>query len=283
MKQIIALYRGTLNENIKELKHILEEIIKINDPQIHVQLEILLNKTCENLLAKWMSGRKYVRTHFVKQAIPNYPIEVLKLSVSLDAIINLLDEILDEELTKEDKALHLIELIRIFAIYSYQNYSEPIRNAIWNYVNKIISIAVLEAIYTKLIQNETSIDKLVEYSLQIYNCRSLDIDIYIEIPLLVLQSNAQDKILHIGRLFRAVNLIKKDIGDVEHDKKNRVKSVITLLTDKKCLIPVLEKIIETYTNLAKQILSENKSVTPIKNFYNMMEEEIAKIKILIKY
>src|SRR3989338_7771725 len=275
MEKIIKLYKETIRENIEDLEKILRNDIKVNNPAVNEQLIKLLNISCENLTSKWASGRKYVRTLYVKKAFSNYPENILKLSISIDAIINLLDDVLDEQMNKQTKTLYLVELIRIFSIYNYQKFNEKISNAIGNYFNKIISIAILEEIYKSLIKSESDFEKIIQYSVQIYDCRSLDIDIYTELPMIELDYNKNDydNILKISRIFRAVNLIKKDIGDIRHDKENETETVMTIFYDGGKIENEVKKILKIYKDLADEILL-NEEIKEINNFYRMINEEI---------
>ena len=280
MEKIKKLYEETVNENIADLEKILKEDIGVNNPEIMKQITSLLNTSSQNLTAKWLSGRKYARTFFVKKAFPNYPSDIEKISISVDAIINLLDDILDEKMDRECKALYLVELIRILSIYNYQNFEKNIQNAIGNYFNKIISIAILEEVYKNLIKNNTAFNIISNLSIQIYDCRSLDMDIYVEIPFLKLynQNNEKNKIVKIARIFRALNLIKKDIDDIQHDKENNTETVITLISDKTNFNDFIINFIEHYKSEAKKINSNNSDFKIIiKNFNDMIENEISEI------
>ena len=75
----------------------------------------ILNLSSENVTKKWLSGKKYIRTDFVKKAFSKfYPYKQIDISILIDAMINILDDILDEELNLKEKALYVIEFLRIF-------------------------------------------------------------------------------------------------------------------------------------------------------------------------
>lgn len=275
MEEIKALYEETVKENMQELEHILDKHINIRDPAIVKQLEGLLHMSCQNLITKWTNGRKYARTAFAKQAFPNYPRSILKLSVSIDAIINLLDEILDEEMDKQAKALHMVEIIRMLAIHKYQHTEKIMNEAIGSYFNKIISIAVLEEIYRNLIKNETDNDKIILYSTQIYDCRSLDMDIYVELPLLKLYGEIKENVVGIARIFRAINLIKKDIADIQHDKENHVETVVTLFFGNPATFKSrIKSLLNEYIKRGEKAGKDGEARDIINNFNTMIKKEL---------
>lgn len=285
MERIQKIYAETVHENLDKLREILKNDIGVENPLVMEQIEKLLQYSSGNLIQKWQSGRKYARTLFAMRAIPNYPQNILKLSISIDAIINLLDEILDEEMNKETKALHLVELIRILAIYNHQKLEKKYLDAIGNYFNKIISIAILENLYRNLIKDEQDFNKIVNYSIQIYDCRALDMDIYAELPLIELYGpidNETKKLVKIARIFRALNLIKKDIKDLEHDRENNTETVITLLHDKNDFNDFINDFIGYYKKESKKINSdEHELKNIINNFNNMIQKEIEEIENLL--
>ncbi len=236
LEDLQRIYQETATETMRSLEKILIEELGINNNEIKKGLEEIINKSVENLISKWSTERKYIRTLFVRKILPGYPLKVIKLSLSLDCIINILDELLDEKLEEELKTLYITELIRVLSIHHYQDLNKPVRARIANYFNKIVSIAVLETLYKNLIEKERDFNKITIFAKQIYDCRSLDIDIYFEITLLeIFGEKERDKIYNIvkaGRKFRALNLIKKDIIDIDHDKKQNTQTAMTIIKEK---------------------------------------------------
>jgi len=284
MENFKTLYESTVSENLEEIRLILEGI-EIN-PAIIPRFEGLLENSCSMLTSKWVSGRKVLRSHFAKQAIKNYPDDILKLSISVDAIINLLDEILDEELDKQTKALHIVELIRALSVHA-KEFDKPYQPLLWKYFNKIIVIAIGEEIYKELIQDEEDFEKLILYSIQAYNIRSLVNDIFIELPLIRLYPKLKGKekvVILAARIHRAFGLMRKDINDIEHDKKNDVSTVMTLLSEK--VLPLrsyVEALIDRYTNAINQLRSSNPDLMEIiNNFQKMVEDEKAQLRVALE-
>ena len=285
MKDIIEIYQDTVKENLNSLEKILKSDIGIENSEILKKMGDILHISSDNLVSKWKESRKYMRTSFVKKALPTYPDDVLKLSISLDAIINLLDDILDENMNKELKSLYIVELIRVFSIYNYQNLEKLYSESIGNYFNKIISIAILEDFYKDFIKNTSDSKKILDLSIQIYNCRSLDMDIFTELPLIRLYNKLDDellKVVKVSRIFRALNLIKKDIKDVEHDKENDIETAITLLYSRDDFKSVLGGLITHYKNIGDEIESNKDNIKIIiSNFKEMLRNEISEIENLL--
>ena len=141
-------YSLTVKDNLKGIEAIVKQL-QIMDTIPVEQFSSTLNKTSQNLIDKWNTGRKTLRTEIAFKIIPNYPTTVLKISLAIDAMINMLDDILDELMEKEERALHIIELIRVFAIFNQQNISTEVQHKISEYFNKILCIAIPEIIYNK--------------------------------------------------------------------------------------------------------------------------------------
>ena len=286
MDKIIEVYKGTVNETLADIYRILKYDIEIGDSEIYAQFKKILNLSCENIIERWSLGKKYVRTLFAREAFPNYPDDILRLSLSIDVIVNLLDDVLDEEINKQDKILYIVELVRALALYNYQRFEKDIQNSVGNYFNKIISIAVAENFYRNLIEKEENPEKILDYSIKVYDCRSLDIDIFVEMPLLKLyaglEKGAINKIIQIGRTFRALNLIKKDIVDIEHDRKNDIGTVVILLHDKgDSFKDYIKGLLETYSKKFDTIIVDNQLKEIRDNFYEMIKNEKQNIENML--
>jgi len=286
MDEIIEVYTKTIDETLDDIHRILEYDIGIDNFEIFAQFKKILETSCKNITEKWSLGKKYVRTLFAKQAFSNYPSNILKLSLSIDVIVNLLDDILDEEINKQDKILYVVELVRALAVYNCQKYEKNIQDSVANYFNKIIAIAVAENFYRNLIEKEDNTEKILDYSTKVYDCRSLDIDIFIEIPLLNLYDNLEKEniknIIKIGRIFRALNLIKKDIGDIEHDRKNDIWTAVMLLQNKgNSFKDYIKDLLEIYSKKIETIIIDTQLKEIRDNFYEMIKNEEQNIENML--
>lgn len=286
MEEIKKVYRESVKENLLELDKILNDI-EIDNPKIRETVAEVLNKANEKILSKWDSGEKYVRTLFVKMAFPSYPKELLKISICIDATINILDDLLDEKLDSNVKALYIVELIRNLATHNAQNLKIEMREKISEYFNKIILIAIAEDIYRNLVKQQTDITKIKEYAIQIYDCRSLDMDIYVELPLLKIRKKNKDedlyKVIKIARIFRALNLIKKDLKDIRHDLEQDNETIVTISKQKKYLHILIPSLADHYLDLVSNISSRRDELGEIIiNFKEMAYDEKNKIEEILQ-
>jgi len=285
MKEIISIYKKSVDKNLKDISSILEKL-DIKNPEVILSCKKILNLSADNVINKWLSGRKYSRTVFVKQAFGKfYPKKYLEISMSIDAMINILDDLIDEKVDDKEKTLFILEFLRVYSLYNSENPKGKIQIALGHDFNKLISIAISEGIYQKMIAKEKNIEKIIEYSVQIFGCRGTDINIFNEIALTdVKNNNAAKKIKEIGRIFRAVNIFKKDIKDINYDKKMGMETIITIMSSRKDynFLEYAEKLLDQFLEKAKRIKYSARSLnirykTPIDNYYRMVGRDRAKI------
>ena len=289
-EKLRAIYEKTVEENLKDIKSILKEV-RIDNSVIASSYAKILSSSCRNLTEKWLSNRKYIRTLFVKEAFSNfYPEKHTKISLYIDALINILDDLLDEKMDDSVKLLYLVEFSRIFSLYHKRRLARDIQLALWHSFNKLISLAIAEGYYKNFIRKEKDIEKIIKYSVESFGIRSLDIDVFNEIALIDYKTANKkiEKIKKIGRIFRAINIIKKDIEDIEYDTKNNIETIITIMIRKKeCdFHKYILSLLDDCLNKAKKIKSENltekKIIVPINNFYSMIERDKKEIIKIIK-
>ena len=280
MKDIVEEYEGDVERNLDNIKDILENEIKVDES------DEILNIMKENLegvssaiVKRWESGKKYVRTKFVKENLKDYPKDILNASVSLDAEINLLDDLLDEELDKNDRAINVVGILRSLSLLNHKNLNEKTREAVSRYFEKLLCVAVLEKTYREKIENTDDYDEILSLSEEIYRCRSLDIDIFVQIPLMNgyknLSKEERENVLERARLFRGLNLLKKDINDIEHDKKTEIPNVLISI-EKKGID--LKKFRKDLTDFFISKLNETES--KIDTFKESGKEEVRQINKL---
>ena len=224
MKTLSKIYKKEDEKNLKDIKIILKEI-GVKDSIIASSYEDILYVSCKNLTKKWSSERKYIRTLFIEKAFSNfYPKKYLKISLYIDAIVNILDDLLDEKMDKKEKTFYIIEFLRIFSLYNYEKPNNNIQIAMGRYFNKLITLAIAENHFINLLKKEKKERKIIEYSINYFNLRCLDIDIFNEIIFTDYKAsdNEKEKIRKIARIFRALNILKKDIKDIEYDLKNDI-------------------------------------------------------------
>ena len=124
-QEILLKYKETISTSITSIQKILQNGTG-NTKIVNDRLKKIVEVSSADLICKWQKNKKILRTKYIHQLIPNYPIEILELSITIDAIVNLLDDIYDEILTKEKKAILVIELLRLIPFIS-KPHSEKIR------------------------------------------------------------------------------------------------------------------------------------------------------------
>lgn len=284
MPDIISLYNDSVYNNLKIIDKIINSDIGLNDPYLMELFNKILQTSKNELIEKWRTGKKYLRTLTAIKAFPNYSSDSLNLSISIDAIINILDDLLDENLEKQAKIFYIVEIIRTLANYHYQKSNEALRHCIGNYFNKCIMIALLEKHFYDLLRNTKENDYIIKYPTYIYDIRSLDIDVFIEIPLLASNTiQFKDDVLKVARTYRALELIKKDILDVEHDIDNGIDTIFTILWNRKNdLLSSVSNLTELYLERTRKTTGSEYSNIIIDNFISMSENEAKEIKKHIK-
>lgn len=284
MPDIISLYNDSVYNNLKIIDKIINSDIGLNDPYLMELFNKILQTSKNELIEKWRTGKKYLRTLTAIKAFPNYSSDSLNLSISIDAIINILDDLLDENLEKQAKIFYIVEIIRTLANYHYQKSNEALRHCIGNYFNKCIMIALLEKHFYDLLRNTKENDYIIKYPTYIYDIRSVDIDVFIEIPLLASNTiQFKDDVLKVARTYRALELIKKDILDVEHDIDNGIDTIFTILWNRKNdLLSSVSNLTELYLERTRKTTGSEYSNIIIDNFISMSENEAKEIKKHIK-
>jgi len=282
MKKNTELYQKNIEKNISAIRSILRKLAMRNQPPLSLY-EGILNQSSRQITSKWLAGRKYCRTFFVQEAFETlYPTKYTQISLCLDAMVNILDDLLDELLDKEVKMNYILEFLRIFSVFEKECPPE-IHEVLKNYFDKLITLALAENYYQKQIIQERDLDKIVKDSADLLVCRGMDIDIFIEIALLKFRKK---KIIHaireMGRVFRAFNILKKDIKDIEYDRRNNIDTVVTLVLSKHHLNfafyidRVLDLLSESADLTRKDIDNfsrKERSFLPVYNFYQMIQKE----------
>ncbi len=228
-RKLGQVYTSTVNDNLEGIEDILKEVQAQGSVPIE-QFAQILSVTSNNLATMWQTGRKTLRTQIAYEIIPDYPEHILKLSLAIDAITNLLDDLLDEVMSKEQRGLYILELVRVISLTIAQ--LEPkFQIPVANYFNKGICIVIPEIAYTEQIKATNVFEERLYLASQCYKFKSLDMDIYIELPLIELCDNLAEveNIVRLARIHRAICLVKKDYGDLERDAENGTETPIAIL------------------------------------------------------
>ena len=255
--ELSEIYSSTVEDTLKEMKTIMERY-QINDAYQYGDIKNALKQSSDNLIEKWRDGRKMMRTEIALRTISNYPSDILKVSLSLDAIINLLDDIFDEVMEKEERTVYIVELVRVLAFLNGQGISEVFQHKISEYFDKILYIAFSEISYKEKIKKTKNFNQRLDYSIQCYNAKSMVMDIFIELPLIKIYGNRKEieGIVDLARIHRALCIIKKDLIDIDHDIRQNTETPVVILSmeGENILRKYIDSIIKYYKNKENEIL-----------------------------
>lgn len=286
MKKNINLYQKKIRENIESIEKQLKNL-EIED---EIPIDIYRNalkESAKQVTAKWSSGRKYCRTLFVQNAFGDlYPDKYTELSLFVDAMVNILDDFFDEELGKEVKGLYILEYLKLFSLFNFSEHSNRLKDDLGVYFNKLITLALAEDFYEKRIAKSNDLGDIVSDSAKLLLCRGMDIDIFTRIALLDSRAkDSNDNLLKLARIFRALNIFKKDIKDLEHDRANGIQTVTVTVEDKgidykEYSKSLIENFHEEIGKLKKPRAERLKE--PFEKFKKMIKKEEKEILNLLK-
>ncbi len=276
IKEVIDSYNREVEENLKEIEEILASL-KMKSPDRN-DFKDLFSGSSNTITNSWKTGRKYCRTIFTRAGFKEeFPDEYLTTSLSLDVMINILDDLLDEYLPEEKKTAYVIEFLRNFANYNHKKLPLEIRDGVGTYFNKLITLALSEKVYQEKIRINDDLHEISKSSVDLLMCRGMDVDIFVEIALINYGGDG-DAIRKNARLFRAMNILKKDIIDIPYDLKNQMETVVTVVKDKNFnFIDYIDDILSLFTEMTVE--SEDEVAL---NFMNMIEEQKKEISELAK-
>ena len=279
---LIELYNEKFDLNLKSIEKILTADINLDEPSLMKLFHAYFMRSKNKLIEKWKSGKKSLRTFTVVKAFPKEYIKSIKSILLIDAIINILDDLIDENLEDKEKKFYIVELLRVMAEHQIIASTEEERKLLSTYLVKCITIAILEKFYYSLIKDLEPYDEILSFSNIIYDTRSLDMDIFIQIPLLGKDDMPKDDIVIVGRAYRALELLKKDILDFEHDIDHEIDTIFTLYRDKKGLLRnLVNDISSSYLLKAREVAASNPSDVIVNNFISMIESEVREIEVQV--
>lgn len=249
------IYTSTIDQNLASISKILSQLDEFESISL-AQFKTILEMSSGQLVMMWESGRKTLRTQAALKIFPDYPTRILKLSLVIDAMINLLDEILDEVLVKDQKAIYILEMVRVLSIFT--SALEPkFQLAITSYFNKGIAIVIPEINLPEKIKQAASFEERLRHSLQCYQSKALVMDIYVELPCIELYGQSADiePVVRLMRIHRAMSIIQKDIVDLDRDKNNGTETPILLLANAQpdMLDKYVQALIDSLFNRAERI------------------------------
>lgn len=282
-KELVAKYQTTVDDNVKIIEKIFTDL-GIDSSTYLDEYKTILHRSSEYVSGRWEKGEKYTRTEFVMSAFGSrYPESIVGLSLSIDAMINILDDLLDENLEPKIKMLFVVEYLRAFAIYNSLITNSMINERMSSYFNKLIMLAVFENAILSEFKKNSDLSKMSFMATELLISRAQDIDIFVEIALLSSKFSEIDKelILKSARYFRAVNIFKKDILDIRHDKENGQETLVTVALDKSKEI-FSEFALEVSGRFEKEskklLLNSGRKCAPAESFYGMLKVDNALVE-----
>lgn len=278
-KELVNAYLEKANDNLADIRQAFETL-GIDHKNYLSKYKKILAQSAEYVSSRWLRGEKYTRTEFVLRAFgPKYPEEVLSISLSMDAMINILDDLLDENLDPEIKKLFVIEYLRVFASYNVMISNLSTNKNVSVYFNKLIMLAVFENEILNEFSQAYSIKKMVPMALKLSLSRAQDIDIFVQLATekMKISNNKKDQLMRSARHFRAMNILKKDILDIEHDNKNGQKTLVTVAKSRgvKFFREFIRALCDEISKGALTTLSSTKGgrLPPSATFYDMLKRE----------
>ncbi len=263
MKKNISFYQKEVKKNLDDITNVFDLLKMKSAPDVALY-ESLFIESSKVITENWASGKKYSRTFFVQKAFEeDFEEQQLGLLLSVDSMINILDDLLDENLSEEKKNNYVIELLRNFALYNRYSIPEEVRQSIGLYFNKLITLALSEKFYENKISKSNNINEIITDSVDLLNCRGMDIDAFVEIALINSKEEERESIRKAGRLFRAINIFKKDINDISYDLENGMQTVVTIVLSREDLSfseyisGVISLIFEKEKELTRNKVTEN--------------------------
>lgn len=279
-KEFHPEYRNTFKKNLKRIESTLESfpVSKKERRFILDEIKNLFGITSQSIINKWDTGRKTCRTSYMLEIMPDYPQGVLELSLTIDAIINIFDDLYDEPAKKEDRLIYLVELMRSLSNIVRENLKREVRESLSRYLDNIILIAMAEQNYCRKIKQSSSFEEKIALAIKCYDFRSLVMDIFVELPILELKGRKEgmENIISLARIHRAVCLVKKDLRDLGHDIENQTEtpvSIIHLREGRAKADRFIDSLIEHYKN-ENMKLSKNKTGNDFREIAVRLKELI---------
>lgn len=256
------------------LKHIDEEMKKRSKtifPELDERIKKYFNQ-------KFSSGRKSFRTGYAQDAFGKYyPREAYPYSWVIDIYTAAMDDLYDDSNAPDlERKLNVLGSNK--SVIAMLSWPEILRNEAILHLQKMLIIGLGEAENTMKLKTVSEESEAIDIAKKCYFIRAIDMDFAVRIPSIYLNLSSEEieSIENSGRCFRAVNLCKKDINDVDHDRKHETETPITIFLDKEFEIDelkssllndslgVLEEIIENAENEIVEYVS--------KNFYRMCKD-----------
>ena len=266
--KLIDRYRSMMGRGIDCLSY---TPLSENEKERYVHMTRL---STENLTEKWRTGRKTLRTEIAYRGLTDYPESKLDASLLLDAVINLLDDVYDEAMGKDEMSLYIVELISAISKMG-SLISEEDRDTVEAYFQKILVIAFSELLLRDRIAESSSHEERLSHVTRCYAIKSMDMDAFIELPLRAkgFDEESVSRWVELGRVHRAISIIVKDLDDLEHDRRVGEQTPVVILcqgSDAPCM--VLDDCVKHFEEEAENVwmLMPEEQRTIGENLYAMI-------------
>jgi len=279
IQKIVENYRESISLNLDDIN---SEIIKnpvISEKEILSLFQELLSNTSYVVSERWLKKEKYLRTKYTLSVFgESFPQDRLTLSLCVDAMVNILDDFYDEALTKKQKQIYLIELLRVISIINQNIPSLELSVEFGKYFDKLITLAVCENFNLKQMKENLNDDFVISTGASLLLTRAYDMDIFVQIAE---SNNSHNTLLMEFRLLRALSILKKDILDLKRDIETDQESIVTFvfqsnLATQKILIDISNKI------LTNKLLKINNIPNKLSDMINNEANEIISLAKQIK-
>ncbi len=275
IQKIVENYRESISLNIDVIRSEINDNPVINDKETIKLYEEILSKTSQVVSERWLKKEKYLRTkHTVSVFGDNFPKDLLILSLCVDAMVNILDDFYDEPLSKEQKQIYLIELLRVNSIINCKIPSLNLLADLGEYFDKLITLAIAENFILQQIKENLEFEFVISQGSSLLLTRAYDMDIFVQIAE---HNNTQNTLIYEFRILRALNILKKDILDLRRDIETDQESIVT------CVYQSDLPNESVLVGIANKILSQKKDKrAKLQRLSDMINNEAEEIKSLAK-
>jgi len=228
-------------QRIYDRYEVLAERVATEEARILPQLPLAepqgLDDIVRGCITNWKDKRKSLRTvavlnaidHAVDGDLPDACVDVL---VSLDALINVLDDIIDDASPSKPAKIGYTVNAAFATTSLYSNLSDSVQKhaskTLFEYFTKLFQIPKVESSLLARMQGKTSPAERVATATEIYEYRALDMEAFVEIALQIYTDSANSALdqsvraaLHEDLVtYRARCLLFKDVYDIERDYRD---------------------------------------------------------------
>jgi|GEM_PF-2146786 hypothetical protein len=196
-----------------------------------------LDDVLRGCITDWENERKSLRTtavvnalgHAVDGTVPTVCLDVL---VSLDAVINVLDDIIDDSAPSKADKIGYTANAAFATTLLYGSLPDSVRERateqLFEYLTQLFQTPRVESELLAGMQRKTSREDQVAVATEIYQYRGLDIDAFVELALLLYTDSTQSDMepsvrqaLHEDLVtYRARRLLFKDVYDIQRDYRD---------------------------------------------------------------